>query len=210
VDTWKDAIFMFESAQVPPELKIVDQIAENFRATPESQMVLVQVCHSLDEAAVTIDSFKARTCGSAYTMAVINLNMFGTREEFNFMMQPSVLGDPRTIYLASLKSMAGEGYTYAKNKVNRESDTQFGAPSCIDCYGASNRDETAARLSTLLVAYLQEEAERLQAKRSGTQILLDSEALRQLKSSTSIYFGNRGRVSGFYRNVGDSGMIRLK
>ena len=202
MDVWKDAIFVFESAAVPDELKIVDQITASFKKLPESETTLVQVCHGLDAAAVCIDGFKAKTCGSAYSMAVINLNMFGTREEFNFLMQPSVLGDPRIVFLASLKSMTGECYAFAKNKVNRESETQFGAPSCIDCYASNNREEAADRLAKLMVAYLLEGEQRLQAKRNGTQVLLDSEALRQLKTSSTTYYGTRGRSTGVFRSMG--------
>ena len=185
-------------------------IAANFKALPDGDATLVQPCHTLDDAAVCIDGFKAKTCGSAYSLAIINLNMFGTREEFEFLMQPSLLGDPRMIFLASLKSMTGESYTFAKNKVNRESDTSYGAPSCIDCYASSNREEASVRLATLAKAYLKEGEQRLQAKRSGTAILLDTEALQQLRASTTTYYGNRGRTSGVFRGVGtgDSGIMR--
>jgi hypothetical protein len=202
VDVWKDAIFVYESGAVPDELKVVEQITSSFKKLPEAQTTLVQVCHGLDAAAVCIDGFKAKTCGSAYSLAVINLNMFGTRDEFNFLMQPSVLGDPRIIFVASLKSMTGECYTFAKNKVNREGETQFGAPSCIDCYASNNREEAADRLAKLMVAYLHEGEQRLQAKRSGTQILLDSEALQQLRTSTTTYYGSRGRSTGVFRSMG--------
>lgn len=202
MDAWKDAIFMFESAAVPDELKIIEHIAVEFRKLSPDTSTLLQICHSLEHAASSIDAFKAKTCGSAYSLAIVNLNMFGTREEFNFLMQPTVLGDPHIIFLASLKSMAGDCYAFAKNKVNRESETAFGAPSCIDCYAASNREEAAGRLAKLAVAYLQEAEERLKAKRSGTAILLDSEALRQLRSSTTTYYGTRGRSTGMFRTIG--------
>ena len=210
MDAWKDAIFLFESAAVPDELKLIDLIAANFKTLPGGEATLLQACHTLDDAAVGIDSFKAKTCGSAYSLAIINLNHFGTREEFNFLMQPTLLGDPRIIFLASLKSMAGESYTFAKNKVNREADTSYGAPSCIDCYAASNREEAAPRLALLAKAYLKEGEKRMEAKRSGTAILLDTEALQQLRVSTTTYYGNRGRTSGVFRGVGtgDSGVYR--
>ena len=199
MDEWKDAVFLFESGSVPDELKLIERIATQFNSAAESATTLLNVCHSIDEAAATIDAFKAKTCGSAYTLAVINLNMFGTSDEFNFMMQPTVLGDPRTIFVASMKSMAGDMYTFAKNKVNHESETQFGAPSCIDCYGASNRDEAAIRLSKLTIAYIHESERRVEAKRSHSSIMLESDALRQLKSSTTTYYGNRGRTTGIIR-----------
>jgi hypothetical protein len=201
VNSWKDAIFMFESASVPDELKLVDSIAERFKPFPEAENTLIQVTHSLEEAAVVIDKFKARTCGSAYSLAVVNLNMFGNMQEFNFLMSPSVLGDPRIIFVASLKSMAGESYAFAKNKVHREGETSLGAPSCIDCYSAANREEASERLAKLACAYLHEFDERANAKRGRTSVLLNSEALNQLKNSTTTYYGNRGRTSGIYRPV---------
>ena len=82
------------------------KLAANLAAGPVSLLTHATIADSLDEAAVCVDTFKAKNCGSAYTLAVLNLNMFGSSDEFNFMMQASVLGDPRMIFIASLKSMA--------------------------------------------------------------------------------------------------------
>ena len=201
MESWKDAIFMFESAGVPDDLKLVDSIADRFSKYPEAASTLVQITHTLDDAAVSIDKFKAMTCGSAYSLTVINLNMFENMQEFNFLMGPSILGDPRTIFVASLKSMAGETYAFAKNKVHREAETSLGAPSCIDSYGSSNRVEASDRLARLACAYIHEFEERSNAKRGRTAVLLNSEALALLKSSSTTYYGNRGRTSGIYRPI---------
>jgi hypothetical protein len=91
-------------------------------------------------------------------------------------------------------------YTFAKNKVNREGETQLGAPSCIDCYASSNREEAATRLSTLMCAYIKEVEQRSQAKRNMS-VLLESEVLRQLKTSNTTYYGNRGRATGIIRRT---------
>jgi len=192
VDSWKDGIFMYESRQVPEELQIVSLIARAFKDEPEHSTTLVQVTHSLDEAAGFVDNFKAQTFGSASSLAVVNLNFFGTMQEFNFLMQPDILGDPRMIFVASLKSMTGEQYTFAKSQVQRERETSLGGPSCIDCYSANNREEAAARLGKLMAAYLREGEERMRLKRSGT-FVLHSEVLEQLRASTTTFYGNRGR-----------------
>src|SRR5689334_25074866 len=102
MEDFKDAIFIYETDELPAELKVVDAIYEEFELVPERKTTLVQLAHSLEQAAPAIDSFKARTCGSPYTLAIINLNMFNTNE-LNFIMRPEVLGDPPTIFLASLK-----------------------------------------------------------------------------------------------------------
>jgi hypothetical protein len=199
VESFKDGIFIYESATVPDNLKLVDTIADRFKNYPEAAQTLVQIAHSLDEAAVMIDEFKATNCGSAYSLAILNLNMFGSMQEFNFMMSPNVLGDPRIIFLASLKTVVPEAYAFAKEKIHREADTQLGAPSCIDSYGSANREEASERLAKLACAYLHEFEERNKAKRGRTAVLLNSEALSQMKNMSTIYYGNRGRTSGIYR-----------
>ena len=43
VDAWKDAIFLFESTAVPDELKVIEQIAANFRNLPDGDATLVHL-----------------------------------------------------------------------------------------------------------------------------------------------------------------------
>jgi hypothetical protein len=197
--TWKNAIFMYESSLVSDDLKLVDQIAQNFRAEKEAAHTMVQVCRSLEQSAIAIDDFKGKTCGSAFSLAVINLNMFGTKDEFNFLMQPNVLGDPRMIFLCSLKSMTGDLYTYAKNKVIREAEAALCAPSCIEGYAPNHRVDAAAMMGRLAAAYLRETEERLDAKRRGT-VLFNSDAMKILLASNSTFYGKKTtQITGIFR-----------
>ena len=49
-----------------------DRRAVAARAVHDGRARRVQLAHSLEQAAPAIDSFKARTCGSPYTLAIIN------------------------------------------------------------------------------------------------------------------------------------------
>ena len=69
MEDFKDAIFMYETEELPADLKVMDSIYEEFEMLPERKTTLVQLCHSLENAAPAIDSFKARTCGSPYSLA---------------------------------------------------------------------------------------------------------------------------------------------
>jgi hypothetical protein len=202
MDDFKDAIFMYETRDLPPELKVMDGIYEEFEVLPEKQTTLVQIAHTLEEAAPLIDEFKARSCGSPYSLAIINLNMFHTNE-LNFIMQPEVLGDPQTIFLASLKYMVGDAYALARDKSLRESDSIERSPSCVDCYGVHNRDSTYGRVAQLAAAYLREAEIRTQAKRRG-QVPDTASAVEQLKKSQTTFFGKKMR-SGIMPAVRVSG-----
>ena len=193
MEDFKDAIFIYETADLPDDLKIVDAIYEEFELLPERKATLVQLCHSLEHAAPAIDSFKARTCGSPYTLAIINLNMFHT-DELNFIMRPEVLGDPPTIFLASLKYMQGEAYALARDKSLRESERKDRSPSCVDCYGEQNRDAAYARIAQLAAAYLRDIEARIQARRRG-QEPAGQHAAEALKKSQTTFFGKK-MVSG--------------
>jgi hypothetical protein len=202
MDDFKDAIFMYETRDLPSELKVMDGIYEEFEVLPEKQTTLVQIAHTLEEAAPLIDDFKARSCGSPYSLAIINLNMFHTNE-LNFVLQPEVLGDPQTIFLASLKYMVGDAYALARDKSLRESDSIERSPSCVDCYGVHNRDSTYGRVAQLAAAYLREAEIRTQAKRRG-QVPDTASAVEQLKKSQTTFFGKKMR-SGIMPAVRVSG-----
>lgn len=206
MDDFKDAIFIYETADLPADLKVVDGIYEEFEVLPEAQTTLVQLAHNLEQAAPLIDAFKARTCGSPYTLAIINLNMFHT-DELNFILRPDVLGDPRTIFLASLKYMAGDAYALARDKSLRESERTDRSPSCVDCYGEQNRDSIFTRVSQLAAAYLREAEARTQARRRG-QLLPAEAAVEAMKKSQTTFFGKAMR-SGLMPAVAKNSSARL-
>lgn|GEM_PF-2007944 len=200
---FKNAIFLFELKEVPPELQVISGIAEAFGQFNEASRTLVQQSRALEDAAVTIDDFKARTCGSAYSLAIINLNFMTDIREIEFLLRPNVLGDPRTIFMASLRYMVGDAYGLAKDKVQRENECRERSPSCIDCYSSSNRDEVFPRISVLSSAYLLESEEWAKGKREGRTGVLSTHASRLLTKSSTGFFG-RGMTSGIYRAVGSS------
>jgi hypothetical protein len=104
MDMCRDSVFMYESRDLPGDLQVMEQISKKFGTTPEAATTFWQVSCSLEEAAKNIDTFKAKTCGSTYNLAVINLNMFAKGDELAFLLRPDVLGDPRTIFLCSLRT----------------------------------------------------------------------------------------------------------
>jgi hypothetical protein len=191
VEEFKDAIFVFEAASLPPELQVVQGIADKFKTTPEGATTLVQICRTMDEAAITLDDFKAKTCGSAYSLAVINLNAFPSLAELKFLMSPPVVGDPQTVFVASLKYMNGDLTAFAREKVQRESEQGGRTPSCVDSYSAANLEETHGRISELLCAYLREAEERAKAKRSGTAFFGSSAAEELLRKSGTAFYGRK-------------------
>jgi hypothetical protein len=204
VDTCKDAIFLYESSDLPEELRMVAGVAESFNALPSNVTTWVQICHSLGTAAVAIDDFKAKTCGSPYSLAVININHLTGVDDLKFLLRPDVLGDPRCIFLASLRYMAGEVYALAKEKVQRESEERGRSPSCIGCYGSAGRDELYAKFAELAAAYLQESEERAKAKREGTVLFGHSPAQELLKKSPTTFYGKRGTLARACNSGGTS------
>src|SRR5260221_13356190 len=98
MEDFKDAIFIYETADLPADLQVIESIFEEFELLPQSRTPLVQKSHSLEQAAPLIDAFNARTCGSPYSLAIINLNMFHPNE-LNFILRPDVLGGPQPIFL---------------------------------------------------------------------------------------------------------------
>jgi hypothetical protein len=203
VSDFRHAIFFFESDAVPPELRVVDGVISAFAQRPEANTTLVLKAQSCDEAAPVLDDFKGRTCGSPVTLAVVNLNMFPSFADMEFLMRPNVLGDPRTIFLASLKYMAGDIYGFARDKVAHESQTVERTPSCIDCYGAPNRDNVFPRTAELIGAYIHEaEAREAAYQNRGTQGL-EPAAAQLLRKSETTFFG-KGASSGRFRPVDSS------
>ncbi|HYG76652.1 MAG TPA: hypothetical protein VEK08_16735 [Planctomycetota bacterium] len=196
---FKDAVFIYEPDSVPEELKVLEGVAKLLRSIPGTT-TYVQFASTLESAAVQIDDFKSKTCGSPYTLSIINLNMMNDVREINFLLQPNVLGDPRTIFCASLKYMVGEAYAIAREKVLRESLESGRSSSCLDCYAASNRDEVYSRLSTLAIAYLREAEEYEKAKREGRLGPATNRAAELLKKSNTTFFGGSMR-SGLYKAV---------
>lgn len=192
---FKDAIFAYEAAALPAELKIVDGCVEKFRTLPEADATLVQVAHSLDEAATLIDQFKAQTCGSTYSLGLININMLADVQELKFLLRVDIVGDPRTIFMASLRYMTGDIYAYTKDKVHRESEIKERTASCIDCYGVGAHEETHARIAALMAAYLREAEARAEAKRKGIQVVGESPAEALLRKSTTTFYARRFKGS---------------
>lgn len=206
---YKRAIFMFEAEALPDDLKVVKSIAEEFQTLPEARTTLVQVAHTLEEAAPQLDNFKALMCGSSYSLAVINLNMMTRVEEIDFLLRRDVLGDPRTIFLGSLRYLVGEAYALAREKVQRENQNPKGhSPSCLDCYSAHNREEAAPRVSGLAVAYLHELEELEKARREGRILAGQGQAAAFQKKSATTFFGGTMK-SGEWKSVNVTGTGRF-
>jgi len=205
MEEFKDAIFMFESAALPADLQVVDGVAERFAIQPEAETTLIHLVHSLEEAAEKIDWFKAKTCGSAYSLAIININMMSHVDELKFLLRGDVLGDPRTIFLASLRYMVGDIYGYARDKVTRESDDEEKgrSPSCISTYGAVSREETWLMISDLCTAYLREAEERAKARLRG-ETVMEGKAEEMLRKSGTAFYGKNLKS----RSPGGSGIAR--
>lgn len=193
MQAFKDSIFCFEEASIPDDLRVVDRIYKLLHSIPNSA-TLIQYCQTLEKAATAIDEYKAATCGSPYALAIINLNEIKDPRELAFLLKGNVLGNPRTIFLNSLRRVNEQVYAIAKEKVMREAAEAGRTPSCIDCYGAGNREEICARVSQLARAYLREDDERQKAKQSGLHAALAPKPAADIlkKSATAFH----GRVVG--------------
>ena len=195
--SFKDALFVFELATIPDDLKVCKKIVQEFKRTAEGQTTFVATAGSIDEAAQAIDDFKNHNCGSSFTLAIMNLTMLESVDEFKFLMQKSVMGDPRTIFVGTMRHMAGPIYTEARNKVIREDEIRFGAPSCIDSYGPSNRTDVFARIGKLAAAYLQDSEARTRASKTGTVLMQrTSPALEELFKIPTAFYGTRLKPPG--------------
>lgn len=197
---FRHAVFFFEAAEVPEDLRVTDGILAAFANRPEAGKTLAISARTIDDAAQQLDSFKARTCNSPVTLALLNLNMFPSVKELEFLLQGNVLGNPRTIFLASLKYMSGEIYALARDKVAAESAVPDRTPSCIDCYGAPNRNSVFPRVAELIGAYLQEAELRDMAMRNRSDHQLEPAAVQLLRKSETTFFGKHG-ASGRFRPV---------
>lgn len=207
---FKYAVFMFESAALPDELKVIRAVREAFCVLPATAPTLVQTAYVLEDAAHLIDQFKVQTCGSAYSLAIINLNMMADVKEVDFLLRGDVLGNPRTIFLTSLKYMVGDAYSRARDKIQGESATPGLSSSCVDCYSAANRNDVPQRIAELAHAYLREAEELEKARRSGTfNSLADPSASQILQKSQTAFFGKTMK-SGVWRAAGNISSARIR
>jgi len=197
METFKFAIFALELAGLPEDIRLAKAIGEAFDKLPLAKDTLFQTAGSIDEAASTIDQFKSKTCGSAYSVAVLNLNQLNQPEELSFLLSRDVLGDPRTIFLATLRGIQGPVYSIASEKVEREAGAiaqgkRNGAPSCIESYNTGGRAESSQRIAEILNALLVEEEQRAKTKQTGVFVPhILSRAHDLMRKTTSIYCGYR-------------------
>lgn len=200
---FKYALFAYESGELPEPQRVVEGILDVFRAGPFKAETWITRAASLEEAAAEADRFKSRTCGSAFNLALINLNGLPGAEELRFLLRPNVLGDPISLFMVSLKMMQGDLYTTAKEKVEREAQKgnapgTYRSPSCLDGYSPVTREEAAARCGELLTAYLREAEERAAARQEGRDRFLslrNSPVTQVLRKSQTTYYGRRSGVS---------------
>ena len=190
--SFKDALFVLEMEKLPEDLKVCGEIVREFKKSVEAQTTYIVTSTSVEDACEKIDAFKNRHCGSGFTLALINLNMFEELDEFKFLMQKTVLGNPRSSFVGTMRHMAGPVYAEARNKVIFEDEVRFGAPSCIDSYGASNRGEIYERLGRLAAAYIRDSEERTRVGKKGSLFLQrTSPALDELYKIPTAFYGNR-------------------
>ena len=190
---FKDALFVFRDAALPDDLKVCGEIVSEFRKTPEAQATCIVMAHSVEKSAMKIDDFKNQNCGSGFTLAIFNLNLFDGLDELKFLMQKKVLGDPRTIFIGSMRHMAGPVYAEARSKIIREDELRMGAPSCIDSYGVSTRADVPARISRLAAAYLRDSEERTKVGKQASSLYLQrtSPAIEELLKIPTAFYGSR-------------------
>lgn len=202
------ALFAYEDRSIPDELKLVGAIELEFKRQPLGSKCLVQHVASVDEAAERVQEFRARTCGSAYSIALINLNSFPSAEELSFLLGPTVLGDPWTLFLVTLRSLSGPIYSLAREKVEREATPirrrdMPGAPSCIDSYTKRTRVETYQRIAAILEARLEADKRILSGRKTGRLVPFTISPMEALlrNSSTTFYGSAFASRSGMYASV---------
>lgn len=216
MDAFKYAIFTLELASLPEDQRIVAMVHGQFKRQRMVHETLFQSADSIEQAAAHIDEFKAKTCGSAYNVALINLNQMSSPEELAFLLGGSVLGDPRTIFMVTLRGIHGPTYGIARDKVEREADLimqgqRQGAPSCVDSYTPAGRAESAQRIAEILNAFLEEEEERAKTRQTGmiTPHTI-SKAYDLMRRTGTIFCGHRqhsktGIVTRGMGGFGDAG-----
>ncbi|MCZ7644106.1 MAG: hypothetical protein M5U26_02310 [Planctomycetota bacterium] len=201
MEQFKYAVFGMECPGLSDALLLIDPLAEAFQASKHAQSTLFQSAQTLEQAAAQIDEFKAKTCGSAYNFAVLNLNLFNNTKELQFLMSGRVLGNPRTIFCGTMRMLDREIYAMAREKVDQEMDLitaskSFAAPSCIVSYTEATRDEAVQTALEVLGAYLDEQITRERQRQTSTILPgAVSPALDYMRRSTSIFYGRKGRIS---------------
>ncbi len=186
---------------MPIACRLLDRITCQFEDSEYAEFTLLQTAHSMEEAAEMIDSFKAKTCGSAYSIALINLNHFPDNRFMDLLMSERGLGDPWTIFQATLRSIDGPLYALARDKVEREDEEvgsagKSGIPSCIDAYTPNTLEEAAERVCEILCARLEELETRAKLRKTGrfTSISPTEKAMR--KSNTTFFGSSHSSRSG--------------
>src|SRR5437762_10570953 len=74
--SFKDALFVLEMGELSEDLKVCAEIVREFKKTAEASTTYIEMSTSVDDACQKIDTFKNRNCGSAFSIALINLNLF--------------------------------------------------------------------------------------------------------------------------------------
>ncbi|MBE7466304.1 MAG: hypothetical protein HS116_22755 [Planctomycetes bacterium] len=214
MQAFKYSVFGFESVGMPKEIQVVERIRKSLATGTHGRDTFFPIGQTLEHAAAQIDDFKAKNCGSAFNFAVINLNLLTSAQELRFLLDAKVLGNPRTIFLGTMRAVDGEIYAAARTKVEVEMDRIlaekiFGAPSCVEPYTEFNRDQAVEEMATLLNAFLDEQAMKERARQTATLVPgTISPALDLMYRSPSLFYGRRGKpVSGRYPsvNVPDTG-----
>lgn len=204
----KYSIFGFELAQIPEEMRILGNVVVQFAQGPHGAHTLFQTADDLDAAAQVIDSFKARNCGSAYNLAVLNLNELKSDAELDFLLSGEVLGQPRTLFLAHLRHLQGPIYAVARAKVERESELIFsgtmgGAPSCLISYTPATLEAMAVVGARILTAHLEDIATHERTKQTGMIPPFEkSKAMAEYRSLETIFFGRSlSSKTGVFRKL---------
>ena len=216
MESFRFSVYAFESKELPDDLRLIEKVREAFvKNQSHGKDTWFECGSTMEQAAKQLDEFKANTCGSAVNVALINLNGCPTRFELEFLLNPSVLGDPPTIFTASLRSTQGESYHFAREKSERECEKiqatrEFAAPSCIDSYSSNNRPESALRIAEVINAYLDDDVKREESKQRGLMLPpTTSPGFEALRKFNTIYYGaRRGGKTGVRVNPGGTS-VRL-
>ncbi len=211
---FKYAIFCYEDQELPTGMRLLEGLKLRFDETDYAPFTLMQTAFSLDEAAEMIDTFKAKTCGSPYSIALINLNHFPGQKFLDLLMSERALGNPWTLFQATLRSIDGPLYAMARDKVELEAEEAYhsgkpGIPSCIDAYTQNTIEEATERVLEILCARLEELETRARLRKTGKFSPISPTEAAMRKSNTT-FFGNAntcrsgrtGRISGRWPRQG--------